>query len=429
MMNLFHMNSRTNLNKEAWPFLIRAIWNPRMLICIVLGFSSGLPLYVLLQLIPAWLRRDHIDLTSIGIVGLAQIPYAWKFLWAPLCDRFSFKSLGRRRTWILGSQLLLMLSMAVVGMLSPTNTLSAIIGATFIIAVFSATQDIAIDAYRRELLPDTELGLGNSFFVNAYRVAGLIPGGLSLIMADSVPWPLVFITTAIFMIPGILCSLAIKEASTEASPPRTLREAIIEPFHEFFTRNDLRWALLILTFLLLYKFGDSLATAQLTPFYIDKGFTNTQIGTVVKLVGFWSMIVGSFLGGLIMLRIGINRSLWYFGGLQLLSILGFALLSIANLNVFYLGLAVSFEYLGVGLGTTAFVAFIAIQTNKKFSATQFALFSSFFAIPRSITGVIAGLIVEKMGLGWTRFFLISAATALPGMALLYWVAPWKAKKM
>ena len=399
-----------------------------MLICIALGFSSGLPLYVLLQLVPAWLRRSHIDLTSIGIVGLAQIPYAWKFLWAPLCDRFSLKFLGRRRTWILCSQVLLVLSMAGIGWLSPANTMNSIIGATFIIAVFSATQDIAIDAYRRELLPDAELGLGNSFFVNAYRVAGLIPGGLSLIIADSVSWPYVFFVTATFMAPGILCSVLIKEPSLSAAPPRTLREAVIEPFREFFTRTDFKFALLILVFLLLYKFGDSLATAQLTPFYIDMGFTNTQIGTVAKLIGFWSMVAGAFLGGLIMVKTGINRALWLFGGVQLLSIFGFALLSMVEMNIYYLGAAVGFEYLGVGLGTTAFVAFIAEQTNKKFSATQFALFSSIFALPRSITGLIAGFIVEKMGLGWTNFFLICAVTALPGMALLYWVAPWKKQR-
>ena len=422
------MISHKKPNKPVGARLIKAVWNPRMLICIVLGFSSGLPLYVLLQLVPAWLRRSHVDLTSIGIVGLAQIPYAWKFLWAPLCDRFGLKCLGRRRTWMLSSQILLLLSMAAIGMLTPAYTMSAIIGATFIIAVFSATQDIAIDGYRRELLPDAELGLGNSFFVNAYRMAGLIPGGLSLIIADSVSWPWVFATTAIFMIPGILCSALIKEAAPNAKPPQTLREAIVEPFHEFFTRRNSRFALLILAFLLLYKFGDSLATAQLTPFYIDMGFTNAQIGTVAKLVGFWSMIVGAFLGGLMMVKIGINRALWLFGGVQLLSIFGFALLSMAQMNVYYLGLAVGFEYIGVGLGTTAFVAFIATQTNKNFSATQFALFSSFFALPRSITGVIAGLLVEKMGLGWTRFFLISAVTALPGMVLLYWVAPWNRRK-
>jgi PAT family beta-lactamase induction signal transducer AmpG len=402
--------------------------NPRMLICILLGFSSGLPLYVLLQLVPAWLRRSNIDLTSIGIVGLAQIPYAWKFLWAPLCDRFGFKFLGRRRTWILGSQILLMLAMAVIGLFTPAHSLNAIIAATFIVAVFSATQDIAIDAFRRELLPDSELGLGNSFFVNAYRMAGLIPGGLSLIIADSVSWPFVFTITALFLLPGILCSVLMKEPPLNVLPPRTLRAAVIEPFHEFFTRRDFRFALLILAFLLLYKFGDSLATAQLTPFYVDKGFTNTQIGTVAKLVGFWSMIAGTFLGGLLMVKIGVNRALWLFGFVQLLSIFGFAFLSMAEMNIYYLGLAVGFEYLGVGLGTTAFVAFIATQTNKKFSATQFALFSSIFALPRSVTGVIAGFIVERMELGWTNFFFISAATAVPGLILLYWVAPWNARK-
>jgi len=347
-----------------------------MLICIALGFSSGLPLYVLLQLVPAWLRRSHIDLTSIGIVGLAQIPYAWKFLWAPLCDRFNFKFLGRRRTWMLGCQVLLIFSMAGLGLLSPVYSLSAIAGATFIIAVFSATQDIAIDAYRRELLPDAELGLGNSFFVNAYRVAGLIPGGLSLIIADSVSWPLVFLITATFMIPGIVCSVLIKEPPLGTHSPRTLREAIIEPFHEFFTRTDFRFALLILAFLLLYKFGDSLATAQLTPFYIDMGFTNTQIGTVAKLIGFWSMVTGAFLGGLMMVKIGINRALWLFGSMQLLSIFGFALLSITKMNIYYLGLAVGLEYLGVGLGTTAFVAFIAAQTNKNFSLLKHFCYSA-----------------------------------------------------
>ena len=398
------MKSRKNSNDTDGASLMGAAWNPRMLICITLGFSSGLPLYVLLQLVPAWLRRNHVDLTSIGIVGLAQLPYAWKFLWAPLCHRFGFKFLGRRRTWILGSQILLMLSMGAVGMLTPAYSLNAIIGATFIVAVFSATQDIAIDGYRRELLPDTELGLGNSFFVNAYRMAGLIPGGLSLIIADSVSWPVVFILTAFFMLPGIVCAILIDEPALTAMPPRTLREAIIEPFHEFFTRDDLRFALLILAFLLLYKFGDSLATAQLTPFYIDKGFTNTQIGTVAKLVGFWSMIAGTFVGGFIMVKTGINRALWLFGGVQLLSIFGFALLSMAQMNVYYLGAAVGFEYLGVGLGTTAFVAFIATQTNKNFSATQFALFSSIFALPRSVTGVIAAFIVEENGAWLDKIF-------------------------
>ena len=408
----------------AKPSLIEAVWNPRMLICIAVGFSSGLPLYFLLQLVPAWLRRSQIDLTTIGIIGLAQLPYAWKFLWSPLCDRFSLSFLGRRRTWMLASQVLLLLSMAGIGLLSPAHSINAIVWAAFAIAIFSATQDIAIDAYRREILPDIELGLGNSFHVNAYRVAGLVPGGLSLIMADYLSWPLVFVITAVFMIPGIVCTALVSEPVMTGSPPKTLGEAIIEPFHEFFTRDGVGSAILILAFLLLYKFGDNLATALLTPFYIDVGFTNAEIGAVAKLVGFWSMIVGGFLGGLMMVKIGINRSLWLFGAIQLLAVFGFALLNEAGRNMYFLGLAVGFEYIGVGLGTAAFVAFIAAHTNKNFSATQFALFSSFFAIPRSVTGVIAGFIVEKMGLGWTNFFLICAGAAVPGLVLLYWVAPW-----
>jgi len=408
--------------------LLETIWNPRMLICILIGFSSGLPLYFLLQLVPAWLRREGVDLTTIGFIGLALLPYSWKFLWSPLVDRFSLKFMGRRRTWMMGSQLLLLVAMAGIGQFSPQNSLNAIIWASLVIAVFSATQDIAIDAYRREILPDIELGIGNSFYVNAYRVAGLVPGGLALIMADYLSWPLVFLMTAAFMAPGIICTALVSEPTIQGGAPTSLRQAIVEPFREFFTRDSVRSSILILAFMLLYKFGDSLATALITPFYIDVGFTNTQIGAVAKLVGFWSMIIGGFIGGVVMIKIGINRALWLFGFVQFASIFGFVLLNEVGNNIYVLGLAVCFEYLGVGLGTAAFVAFIASQTNKKFSATQFALFSSFFAIPRSFTGVIAGYIVETLGLGWSIFFLISAATAIPGMVLLYWVAPWNGDK-
>ncbi|MGE4132167.1 MAG: AmpG family muropeptide MFS transporter [Bdellovibrionales bacterium] len=406
---------------------LKAIWNPRMLICIFVGFSSGLPLYFLMQLVPAFLRRSGVDLTTIGIVGLAQLPYAWKFVWSPLCDRYSILRIGRRRSWMMVTQVLLLLTMAGIGLFNPSTSVNLIVWASFAVAVFSATQDIAVDALRRDILPDHELGIGNSFYVNAYRIAGLIPGSLSLIMADQMPWSMVFLGTAAFMIPGIICTAVISEPSLQASAPKSLREAIVEPFREFFQRDGVKSAVMILAFMLLYKFGDNLATALLTPFYIDVGFSNTEIGTVAKLVGFWSLIIGGFLGGLLMIKTGINRSLWIFGVCQLVSILGFALLNEVGKNIYVLGFAVGFEYLGVGLGTAGFTAFIASQTNKKFSATQLALFTSFFAIPRSITGVMAGFIVEKLALGWTNFFLISTATAIPGMILLYWVAPWNAK--
>lgn len=374
--------------------------------------------------LPVVLRDAGMPLDQIGYLAVLFLPWALKFLWAPLVDRYAFSRFGRRRTWMLTSQLLLIAAMAGIGLLSPANSTQAIVWASFVIAVFSATQDIAIDAYRRELLPDAELGIGNSFFVNAYRVAGLVPGGLSLILADHLSWPAVFLTTALFMLPGLLLTLSVAEPELKGAGPKTLRQAVVEPFREFFTRDGLKTSLLVLAFMLLYKFGDNLATALLTPFYIDVGFTNSEIGAVAKLVGFWSMIVGGFIGGLIMVKTGINRALWLFGLVQFVSIFGFALLNEMGRDLWFLGLAVGFEYLGVGLGTAAFVAFVSSQTNRNFSATQFALFSSFFAIPRSITGVIAGYLVETLGLGWTNFFLISAAAALPGLLLLPLVAPW-----
>jgi len=419
--------------KNLW----RAIWNPRMLICIFIGFSSGLPLYLLLQLVPAWLRRSEIDLKTIGLIGLVLMPYSWKFLWSPLCDRFVPPFMGRRRGWMLITQVLCFLSIATLGLYNPQDSLSFIIYLCFATAVFSASQDIVIDAYRRELLPDEELGFGNSVHVNAYRVAGLVPGGLGLILADQLSWQMVFISMAAFMLPGIICSFLISEPDIHGSAPKTLKQAIIEPFSEFFNRDGKKAAFLILAFMLLYKFGDTLATALITPFYIDLGFSNTEIGTVAKLVGFWSMIIGGFLGGLVMIKVGINRSLWLFGVVQLVSILGFAVLAEVGKNIWVLGMAVGFEYLGVGLGTAAFVSFIAKQTDKRFTATQFALFSSLFAIPRNFTGVIAGGVIEGFSIEWagihfepwgyTPFFCLCAVLAIPGMVLLHWVAPWNEK--
>lgn len=402
-----------------------------MLICIFVGFSSGLPLYFIMQFVPAWLRRFDVDLKTIGLIGLVQLPYAWKFFWSPLCDRFGIGYLGRRRGWMLITQILLLLSMALLGLANPSMHLNVILIASLLIAFFSATQDIVIDAYRRDLLPDHELGLGNSFYVNAYRVAGLVPGGLGMILSDHLSWPQTFFVIALFMVPGILCTLAVSEPALSEVAPRTLRESIVDPFKEFFSRKGVGPAVLILLFMLLYKFGDTMATALITPFYIDMGFSNSEIGQVAKLVGFWSMIIGGFIGGLIMVKIGINKSLWLFGVVQIVSILGFALLAEIGYNIQMLAFAVGFEYLGVGLGSAAFTAFIAAQSNKRFSATQLALFTSLFALPRSTTGVIAGVLVEGVaeynfkGVGWTTFFIICFFTAIPGMVLLHWVAPWK----
>jgi len=408
------------------PSIKEALFNRRMLICIFTGFASGMPLYLLISLVPAWLRTEGVGLKEIGFFALVGLPYTWKFLWSPLLDRyqlslFSFRP-GLRRSWMLGTQLALLAAIAALGFFDPSSQLWPIAWLCLVIAFLSATQDIVLDAYRRQLLSDEELGMGSSIHVNAYRIAGLVPGSLSLILADILPWQTVFIATSAFMLTGIGLTLSIREPVQAARHPTSLRSAVIDPFNEFFSRQGVKQAGLILLFMLLYKLGDSMATALATPFYLDLGFTKTQIGLVAKNAALWPMIVGGILGGILMIRIGINRALWLFGLVQIISILGFAVLARVGEGVWLLALAISFEYLGVGLGTAAFVAFIARSTHPAFAATQFALFTALTAVPRTVASSATGIIVE--GMGWENFFYLCTALAIPGMLLLLKVAPW-----
>jgi len=407
----------------APPTWRQALFNRRMLICIFTGFSSGLPLYLLINLLPAWLRSEHVDLKSIGLFALIQLPYTWKFLWSPLLDRYAFPALGRRRGWMLVTQLLLLASIPFFGQLHPNQDLWAIAYLAAALAFFSASQDIVLDAYRREILPDVELGLGNAIHVNAYRISSLIPGALALILADHLPWSSVYWVTAAFMLPGVAMTLAVDEPRLRRPGPRTLAEAVVEPFREFLRRDGWRQALLVLLFIFLYKLGDSMATALATPFYLDMGFTKSEIGLVAKNAGLWASVIGGMLGGLWMLRLGINRGLWLFGVVQVVSILGFAWLAHENRpDTLLLAGVIAFEALGVGLGTAAFIAYIARATDARYTATQFALFTSLAAVPRTIVNASTGWVVEQTG--WFNFFLLCAVLALPGMALLLRVAPW-----
>jgi len=402
-----------------------AVFNRRMLICVFTGFSSGLPLYLLLNLLPAWLRSEGVDLKSIGLFALVQLPYTWKFLWAPLIDRYALPAFGRRRGWMLATQMLLLVTIPLFGEQHPQQDLWSIAYLALVVALFSATQDIALDAFRREILPDNELGLGNAIHVNAYRISSLVPGALSLILADILPWSTVYLVTALFMLPGIAMTLAVAEPALAKHGPRTLVEAAVEPFHEFITRSGWGQAILIVSFIFLYKLGDSMATALATPFYLDMGFTKTEIGLIAKNAGLWMSVAGGLLGGLWMVKIGINRGLWVFGVVQLVSILGFAWLAHVNrADKLLLAAVIGFEALGVGLGTAAFVAFIARATDPRYTATQFALFTSLAAIPRTIVNATTGWIVERTG--WLDFYLLCAVLAIPGMLLLWRVAPWHA---
>ncbi len=406
-----------------------------MLICIFTGFSSGLPFYIIISLLPLWMRSEKVDLETLGYFTVVTLPFSWKFLWAPLLDRFVPPFLGRRRGWMLISQVLLIASLASFAFLNPHSQFGLLLIAAMatLVSFFSASQDIVLDAYRREILPDNELGLGNSIHVNAYRVAGLIPGSLSLILVDYVDWKITFIVTALFMLPGIFMTLFLShEPKIELKQQRTLKENVVEPFKEFFGRKGVLSALGILSFIFLYKLGDSMATALISPFYLDMGFSMTQIGVVVKNASLWPMIIAGIVGGIIMLKIGINRALWLFGFVQIITILGFAWLAklgpfeqVDTFALFALTLVVAAEYIGIGLGTSAFVAFMARETNPLYTATQLALFTSLSALPRATLNTQSGALIQYFG--YYDYFWFCFWLAVPGMLCLFWVAPWREK--
>lgn len=400
------------------------LFNRRMLVCVLMGFSSGLPLYVGTTMVQAWLHDGGVSLHEIGLFNMTGLPYLFKFAWAPLLDRYGIGSLGRRRGWALVMQVALLVSIAGFGWLEPARSLLGIAWLAIAVAIFSATQDIALDAYRRELLAEHEFGLGTALYVNAYRVSALVPGSLALILSDQMPWRHVFAIVACFMLVGIVTSLLGPAASGDVSAPRTLAEAVTGPFTEFFTRAGRNVALLTLAFMLLYKFGDTLAAALLTPFYLDVGFSKTEVGSIAKVFGIPSSVVGSLIGGVIIARIGINRALWIFGIGQMISTLGFSLLARVGPDLFTLTTVVSFEYLAGGLGTAAFVAFLSRATDRRFTATQYALFSALIALPRTVASASTGYLVEWIG--YEVFFMLCTLLALPGMLLLFKVAPWSA---
>ena len=399
----------------------RDLLTKKMLICVFTGFTSGLPLFILISLLPAWFSNSGMDLKTIGLFAIIQFPFTWKFIWAPLFDRFSF-GMGRRRGWLIIFQLLLLITICSLGFIEPKSQLTVVAIISTVIAFFSASQDIVIDAYRRELLSDSELGIGNAIHVNAYKISSLIPGSLALILADSFDWEFVFLITGLFMLPGIIMTLLIKEPLLKYGTPKTLKEAVIEPFKEFKNRKGVKGAFLILLFIFLYKIGDSMATALATPFYLDLGFSMTEIGIIAKNAGLWPGIVGGLAGGVWMIKLGINKALWIFGFMQILATLSFSWLAISGDNNLILAITVGLEFFAAGLGTTAFIAYIAKTTHPRYTATQFALFTGLASVPRTFTNASTGYLVEFFG--WYHFFIFCALIAIPGMLLLFKIAPW-----
>lgn len=398
---------------------LRALFSARMLVVLLMGFSSGLPLLLTGSVLQAWMTEEGLDLGTIGLFALVGLPYTLKFVWAPVLDCYTLPLLGRRRGWLLASQVLLAASIATLGFTEPARAPAMVALVALLLAFFSATQDIVVDAYRRESLPDNELGLGSSLFVNGYRLGMLLASGGGLILADHVSFGTVFLIMAAIMGVGIVTTLCAPEPPGVAGRPVGLRAAVVEPFVDFIGRRD---ALLILLFILLYKLGDTLASHLTTPFYLETGFTKTEIGTVVKLFGIWATLGGALLGGLLMVRLGIYRSLWLFGILQAVSTAGFAVLAGVGPLVPALAAVVAFENLSAGMGTAAYLAFMASLTDRRFTATQYALLTSLMGIPRVIAASPAGFAAEAMG--WPAYFIACTLVAVPGLLLLLRFRGW-----
>ncbi len=389
--------------------------SPRIAAVLLLGFSSGLPLALTGSTLQAWLTVSGVDIMTIAWFTWIGIPYLLKFLWSPLMDRYVPPFLGRRRGWMLLTQLALAAGIAVMALLTPQANLWLLGCLALAVAFASASQDIVIDAYRTDLLPTAERGMGAAVGVLGYRVAMLASGGLALILADQIGWRQTFFTMAALMVVGIATSFAAPEPQLRGTPPRSLRAAVVGPLRDLLARPG---ALQLLALIVLYKFGDALAGTLTTAFLIrGVGFSLTDVGTINKVLGLASLLTGGLVGGLLLVRMSLTRALLLFGALQAISNLSFAVLAWAGKSYPLLVFAVGFENLASGMGTAAFVAFAMALCNHSFSATQYALLSALASLGRILFGPVTGGLVEFMG--WANFFVLTFVAALPGLWLVW----------
>ena len=408
---------------------IRIMLSWKMLVMFFFGFSSGFPYYIVKDVLKLWMTESNIDLTTIGLFSALSLPYTLKFIWSPLMDGYVPRFLGRRRGWILMAQAGLMISIALIGQFDPSQSLFWIAIMGLCINFFGASQDISLDAFRREYLTSDELGFGTGVWMNAWRLGMYVSVGLSLLTELNFSWATIHILLSLMMGVGILTTLFVSEPEIEEIPPGSIREAVFEPFVEFFSRDR---ALLVLLFILLYKIGDNMAGAMTIPFILKMGFSKTEYFVIVKGIGMFGLFGGVILGGSIMIRLGIARSLWVFGILQALSTAFFAIMVIMDHTALawleyrqvILGGIVGFEFFSTGLGQAAYATYMAIQTNKRFTATQYALLTSLMAVPGVVAASATGFMATV--LGWETFYLLCAVAAIPGLLLLFKIAPWKA---
>lgn len=398
----------------------------KMLITLSMGFVSGVPLLLTITLLQAWLTDEGISKSTIGLFALVGLPYSLKFIWAPIFDYFTISKLGRRRGWLLVTQILLIISIIALGMGNPAlNAWNVALLAT-LVAISSASQDIVIDAYRRESLTDEEQTIGASAYVLGYRIGALAAGAGGLILADYMSYQMVYAIMSMIMLYGVFITI-IADEPKQNNTPSNFTESVIGPFTEFFGRhvstNNITadrfkylTPILILSFILLYKIGDTMAHSLSTNFYLETGFTKTEIGSVVKFFGLFATLIGAFIGGLLSLKIGLYRSLIIFGIFQAIATLGFAVLASAGDNIYLLMIVVSLENLAAGMGYTAYLAFIANMTNRGFTATQFALMTALMSLPRTLFSSYSGFLVEI--LDWELYFIFCSLIAFPALIIL-----------
>lgn len=430
---------------KSWIEASKIYLDRRIIAILFLGFSSGLPLLLVYGTLSYWLKIEGVSLAAIGLFSLARLPYTFKFLWAPLVDHIRLpvlhRVIGHRRSWALVSQLCLIVSIIGLGASNPSVTPEMTALMAVFVAFFSATQDILIDAYRIELLKDDEQGAGAAMYVNGYRLGMLVAGAVAIGLSDWIAMPMVYTMMAGLIVIGMITILLNKEPENlaaanqlqerDAHAKQLVQEgkpmwmastianfniAVVLPFKDFMTRSGWIW---VLVFIILYKMGEAMLGAMANPFYQDMGFSGTEIGSITKVFGMAATVIGGLIGGIVTYRYGILHSLLYCGIVQMLSTLLFSIQAEVGYNIPMLMVAISGENITAGMATTAFVAYLSSQCNSAYTATQYALLSSFMAVPRDLFASLSGLLAEVVG--WTWFFAACSAIALPALLLLVWM--------
>ncbi|RKG89667.1 AmpG family muropeptide MFS transporter [Corallococcus terminator] len=405
------------------PSLLTVLKSRRIWLLMAVGFASGLPLWLTGVTLSAWMKNEGVNLKTIGIFSLVALPYTFKVLWAPLMDRYTLPFLGRRRGWMLLTQVLLMGAIAAMGLVNPKDSPIAMACLAVVVTFLSASQDIVADAWRTDILTLEERGLGNSMYVTGYRMGMLVAGGLAFILSDQLGWSRTYYVMGLLMSVGVVATLIAPEPQS-VRPPRNLLDAVVKPFVDYFRRE---YALGVLAFLVLYKLGDAIAASMVTPFYIELGFSNTEIGALSKTLGMLATIGGGLLGGVLMVKLSMRRALFIFGAAQGLTNLAFLALALVGKNDLMLAGAIAVDNVCTGLGVTAFAAFVMSLCHKSFSATQYALLSTMGTIANRLIGSVSGYLATWMG--WPTFFAFTAAAAIPALVLLTFLPEHAAQPM